>query len=268
MERFEIASTVGSGAQHHVGRLENGKLIKYPHWQGQRWDTSDYDSVTGDKRILDNYNIPIPETRVVREPTIDDGRSIIHAPYAIIAEEIRGRVFREVDLLDTKIREQVVKMTAASLEIRRQTRAGIDFLGLASFGHFLHYLTRENRPLQLGAYNILVDGGGAETSVTPSTGLATVSNENIKLIDTSLLDPKRAPAGTGWLIDRLIDLQNGLMAYIIDDKELKKSYHDCKPAGTVHSAVKKLHRISRRIEEHRQSTPRQLRAQSTSTQSA
>ena len=256
MERFEIASTVGSGAQHHVGRLENGKLIKYPHWQGQRWDTSDYDSVTGDKRILDNYNIPIPETRVVREPVIDNGHSIIRAPYAIIAEEIRGRVFREVDLLDPKIREQVVKMTAASLEIRRQTRAGIDFLGIASFGHFLNYLTRENRPLQLGAYNILVDGG--------DTG----DSESIKLIDTSLLDPKRAPAGTGWLIDRLIDLQNGLMAYIIDDKELKKSYHNCKPAGTVHSAVKKLHRISRRIEEHRQSTPRQLRAQSTSTQSA
>ena len=239
-----------------MGRLENGKLIKYPHWQGQRWDTSDYDSVTGDKRILDNYNIPIPETRVVREPVIDNGHSIIRAPYAIIAEEIRGRVFREVDLLDPKIREQVVKMTAASLEIRRQTRAGIDFLGIASFGHFLNYLTRENRPLQLGAYNILVDGG--------DTG----DSESIKLIDTSLLDPKRAPAGTGWLIDRLIDLQNGLMAYIIDDKELKKSYHNCKPAGTVHSAVKKLHRISRRIEEHRQSTPRQLRAQSTSTQSA
>jgi hypothetical protein len=256
MERFEIASTVGSGAQHHVGRLENGKLIKYPHWQGQRWDTSDYDSVTGDKRILDNYNIPIPETRVVREPVIDNGHSIIRAPYAIIAEEIRGRIFREVDLSNPKIREQVVKMTAASLEIRQKTRAGIDFLGIASFGHFLNYLTRENRPLQLGAYNILVDGG--------DTG----DSESIKLIDTSLLDPKRAPAGTGWLIDRLIDLQNGLMAYIIDDKELKKSYHDCKPAGTVHSAVKKLHRISRRIEEHRQSTPRQLRAQSTSTQSA
>lgn len=268
MERFEIASTVGSGAQHHVGRLENGKLIKYPHWQGRGWDNSDYNSVRGDLARLLEYDIPIPETRVVREPTIDDGHSIIHVPYAIIAEEIRGRVFREVDLLDPKIREQVVKMTAASLEIRRQTRAGIDFLGLASFGHFLHYLTRENRPLQLGAYNILVDGGGAETSVGHRTSLATVSNENIKLIDTSLLDPKRAPAGTGWLIDRLIDLQNGLMAYIIDDEGLKRSYLDCKPSRTVKNAVHRLHRLSRRIEEHRQSTPRQLRAQPVSTQSA
>ena len=266
MERFEIASTVGSGAQHHVGRLENGKLIKYPHWQGRGWDNSDYNSVRGDLARLLEYDIPIPETRVVREPVIDDGHSIIRAPYAIIAEEIRGRVFREVDLLDPKIREQVVKMTAASLEIRRQTRAGIDFLGLASFGHFLNYLTRENRPLQLGAYNLLVEEHGTDSR--HSASLATGDSESIKLIDTSLLDPRRAPAGTGWLIDRLIDLQNGLMAYIIDDERLKKSYHDCKPAGTVHSAVKKLHRISRRIEDGRQSTPRQLRAHPASTQSA
>lgn len=232
---FNIESPVGSGAQHHVGRLGDGLLIKYPHSKGRYWDDSTYQTVMGDLRTHEDYGTPIPETRVIRQPLIDDGKAIIAVPYAIITEEVRGRVFREADLADEGIREQIHKLTADSLAIRGKSGAGIDFLGGAAFGSFLEYLTRERRPLQLGAYNVLVD-----------------TRNRINLIDTSLLDPERAPAGRAWPINGLVNLQNGLMTHILEDGRLMQRYLDGQPGKSVQKIAAGLFRLTRRIEKSRQ----------------
>lgn len=237
---FSVVTTIGSGAQHIVGRLEDSQLIKYPHWKGRRWDASTPETVSRDLAIHRAFGIPIPETRVISQPVIDNGKSIVRAPYAIITEEIKGRVFREADLEDDVIRQQIKNLTEASLAIGKKYGAGIDFLGGAATGNFLYYLTRENRPQQLGAYNIIID-----------------SRDCINLIDTNLLDPSRAP----WLLDRLIkgliDLQNGLMAHVLGEQETERKYLEGNPSPVVAKAADHLYKYSRQLEKKRQTAERQ-----------
>lgn len=234
MEKLTVVAMVGRGAQHIVGRLADGSLIKYPHRKGRIWDASDPKTVAGDLGIHAEYGIPIPETRVISRPVIDDGKSIIKAPYAIITEEIKGRVFRESDLADGGIREQIGKLTMDSLKIREKSGAAIDFLGGAAIGNFVRYLTEEKKPLRLGAYNVIID-----------------SRNRINLIDTNLLDPARAPWPATSLIKGLIDLQNGLMAHVLQEPETKKRYLEGNPNPFVAGLADRMYKYSRNIEKRR-----------------
>jgi hypothetical protein len=229
---------IGRGAQHVVGRLRDrknrsgqsseGRLIKYPHWTGRRWDVSTPATVQKDLAIHRAYSTPIPETSVVIEPTIDDGHSIVKPPYAILVEEIHGRTLREADLEDPAIREQFAELTRRSLDIRSQNDSGVDFMGFESIKHLIDHLRGKLPADELGACNILID-----------------SREQIKLIDTSLLTPARAPFGVGWAIDFLIDVQHSLMAEVLQDQQLID-----KSASENHSRVmtrlaEKIYRLSR-----------------------
>jgi hypothetical protein len=238
MERFTLESKIGRGAQHVVGRLRDGILIKYPHWKGRRWDASTHETVSSDLAVHKRIGTPIPETSVVGDAEIDDGKSLIKAPYAIITEEIRGRVFRESDLEDESIREQVAALTDRSLVLKKESGTGIDFLGGAALKGFLEYLAFEEQAGRLGAYNIIID-----------------DREKIKLIDTNLLDPRRAPSGMEWLIKGLIDLQNGLMANVLDDETLRRRYLEENPSGLVKKIVERMYALSRKIESRREQKP-------------
>jgi len=200
---FRMKSRVGRGAQHIVGEIGDGRLIKYPHWTGKKWDISTADTVQKDLDIHHKFGTPIPETRVVLEPDIDDGKKIISPPYAILVEKIRGRILREADLADTGIREQFKTLIERSLAIRGQTGSGVDFMGFESIGHLFEYFMGRISAEELGTCNILIN-----------------SRNQIKLIDTSLLSPARAPTGIGWAIDFLIDVQHSLMAEVLQDRKL------------------------------------------------
>lgn len=205
MKRFTIESNIGRGAQHIVGKLKDGLIIKYPHWAGRTWDISTTETVKRDLAIHKKWGIPIPETSVVDSPEIDTGSATIKPPYAILIEEIRGRILREADLADNDIREQLAELVKRSLSIRSTTGAGVDFLGFEAFKHFAEFLLREKRKGQLGAYNLRID-----------------TREQIKLIDTNLLDATRAPFGMKRLIDLDIDLQHGAMVELLQNRELVK----------------------------------------------
>jgi hypothetical protein len=239
---FEIEKMIGSGAQHMVGRLRNpstdtssekkpssgNRLIKYPHWTGRRWDVSTPQTVENDLAIHRRWGIPIPETDLVIEPAIDDGQNIVKPPYAIVVEEIHGRVLREADLADPAIREQFTEMTGRSLNIRRQTNSGVDFMGFESIKHLIDHLRGKLPADELGTCNILID-----------------SREQIKLIDTSLLSPARAPLGVGWAIDFLIDVQHGLMAEVLQDQQLIRQCQKENHSRLMTRLSEKIYRISR-----------------------
>jgi len=203
VERFRIESDVGIGFQHKVGRLKNGLFIKYPHLLGRLWDLSTADTVKKDLAIHREWGTPIPETSVVYHPEIETGETTVNPPYAILSQEIRGRVLRELDLANPNIMEQVVDLVRRSLAIRRRTGSGVDFMGGQAFGSFAEFLLRETRKGQLGAYNLIID-----------------TREQVKLIDTNLLDPKRAPPGVKKLVSLDLDLQHGAMVELLHNRKL------------------------------------------------
>ncbi len=245
---FEIEPRkIGRGAQHVVGRLRDkqqreGRLIKYPHWTGRRWDVSTPATVQKDLAIHQAYSTPIPETSLVIEPIIDDGQSIVKPPYAILVEEIHGRALREADLKDPSIREQFTELTRQSLNIRRQNDSGVDFMGFESIKHLIDHLRGKMPADKLGACNILID-----------------SREQIKLIDTSLLTPARAPFGVGWAIDSLIDVQHSLMAEVLQDQELIDQSASENHSRLMTKLAEKIYRLSRGTAEEnpRLTTPHQ-----------
>lgn len=186
-----------------VGKLKNGLLIKYPHLAGRLWDLSTADTVEENLLIHEKWGTPIPETSVVYYPQIETASAVINPPYAILSEEIKGRVLREIDLADSGIREQMTDLVRRSLAIRSKTGAGIDFMGFEAFRHFAEFVLKENRKGQLGAYNLRID-----------------TRNRIKLIDTNLLDSRRAPFGMKKVIDLDIDLQHGAMVELLQNGEL------------------------------------------------
>ena len=114
MDVFTIESNLGKGAQHIVGKLANGLLIKYPHNKGLLWDRSTSETAQKDLAIHRNWENPIPETEVLDQPTIDNGAEIVKPPYALLTEEVRGRVFRELDLQKSVVRDQVAELLKKS----------------------------------------------------------------------------------------------------------------------------------------------------------
>ena len=225
---FEIEKKIGRGAQHIVGRLRDGRLIKYPHWTGTRWDRSNAKTVGTDLSIHHEYDNPIPETSLVAAPTINDGQTIVRPPYAILLEEIRGRLLREVDFFNTSIREQFKTLLEHSLEIRKKTAKAVDFMGFESIAHLFEHLLGKIPAEDLGACNIMVD-----------------TRDQIKLIDTSLLSPARAPFGVAWAIDGLIDVQHGLMARVLQDPEIIRQSNAESHSPLTNSLADQVYRLSR-----------------------
>ncbi len=228
-KHFRLKSIVGRGAQNIVGRLEDDdRLIKFPHWTGARWDKSSAKSILGDLGIHLRRSNPIPETSVVTEPTIDFGRKIIKPPFAVLAEEIRGKALREADLVNPDIKDQFSTLIKTSLAIREETGSGVDFMGFESIGHLFEYFLGKISADQLAACNILIDSRG-----------------QIKLIDTSLLSPARAPFGVGWAIDFLIDVQHGLMAEVLQDQELLGKCSTDNHSRLMTKLAEKVYQLSR-----------------------
>jgi hypothetical protein len=234
MSDFEVVAQIGKGSQHIVGELEDGRLIKYTHWKGWLWDKSTFETVRKDMQTLINFGIPIPETDVVKDPVIDTGRSKIKRPYAILAERIRGRVFREIDLENESIQGQITEILKKSIIYRGSKNAAIDFLGGEAISQFFRYLIQENKSGQLGAYNILIDDA-----------------HQLKLIDTNLLDPSRAPFGTGWLINASIDLQHALLTFLLENQSLILACMRDNQFSLTTVLAQKLYHLSRNIESKR-----------------
>ncbi len=203
MEKLKIDRWLGKGAQHYVGLSPHGEVIKYPHRGGKYWDKSTAETVTRDLGIMEDYQVNIPETSVLRDLSIQTPEDLISTHYAIIAEEIRGEVLREINITNPIIKAQFKSLLEKSLDIRKNHRAALDFLGGEAAYHFLRYLFFEKQTGQLGAYNI---------SVT--------EEEQVILIDTNLLDPARAPKCLSWFIYCMIDLQHMLIALMLDESSL------------------------------------------------
>ncbi len=231
---FCIESDLNAGAQHNVGRIGRGMIIKYPHWSGRRWDLSTTETVKRDLAIHKKWNNPIPKTEVVDRPIIDDGTQILRPPYAIIIEEINGRVLQEADLADPDIREQFKDLIKNSLAIRNQISSTVDFLGFEALGKFVKYLLMENKPGSLGAYNLMID-----------------TRKRIKLIDTCLLDPHRAPFGRKRIIENFADFQHGLLVELVDDRELIEQCHDTNKNPLITTLAEKVVRFTRNVEAKR-----------------
>ena len=237
MSIYEVKSIFGKGSQHKVGRLGEGKLIKWPYWKGQLWDNSTYETASRDLRTLKEWGVPVPEAEVVRDPVLENGSSIIEPPYAILIDEVRGRIFRELDLVDEGVSEQILEIVKKSVLIRQKTGSSLDFLGGEAIKQFIRYLFHERTSGQLGAYNVLIDQG-----------------ERLKLIDTNLLDPARAPYGVGCLIDASTDLQHTLLAELLENRVLIDACLSGNKSKTVTKWTRKLYGISRAIEADRAMT--------------
>jgi len=234
---FEVKSKFGSGGQHEVGKLEDNRLIKFPHKLGRLWEKSTAKTVEGDLKIHEEHNVPIPETEVVGQPTIDTGSKVIKPPYAIISEEISGRIFRELDLENPNIFEQFKRLLSTSIDIRGKYAAALDFLGGRALKEFITYLFKEKQPGQLGAYNIFID-----------------DNDKLILIDTNLLTPARTRRTIKWYIKSVMDLQHSLIANLIQDRPLQDEARDQNYYRTTTKLADKLYNLSRRIEAKRTQT--------------
>jgi hypothetical protein len=234
VDRFKIIENIGSGAQHIVGRLQNGLIIKYPHVLGRLWDLSTAATVEKDLARHKRWGTPIPETSVVYNPEIETDKETITPPYAILTREIRGRVLRELDLADPGIREQMTDLVKRSLVIREKTGAGVDFMGFEAFRHFARFLLKEKRKGQLGAYNLRID-----------------TRDQIKLIDTNLLDPVRAPLGMQKVISLDLDLQHGAMVELLQDKELVAECARVCGSKLFTGFARRIYAFAHQIEERR-----------------
>lgn len=234
METFKVKDPVGSGAQHIVGRLQNGLIIKYPHVFGKLWDISTARTVEKDLARHKQWGTPIPETSVVYEPEIENGDTTVTPPYAILTEEVKGRILREIDLDDPAIREQMTDLVKRSLEIRKKTGAGVDFMGFEAFRHFAEFILLEKRKGQLGAYNLRID-----------------TRNQVKLIDTNLLDPERAPFGMKKAIGLDLDLQHGAMVELLRNRELIDECVRVCGSKAFTSFARKVYAFAHSIEERR-----------------
>jgi len=236
VNKYSVESELGKGAQHNVGRIGNKKLIKYPHLWGRLWDKSNADTVRNDLDLHKEWNLPIPEAFVIANPIIDTGKKIVRPPYAIIIEEVAGRVFREVDLDNPTIKDHVTDITERSLKLRSKKNKAVDFLGGEAFGQFLNFIFCEKRPGMLGAYNLIIN-----------------TREQVVLIDTNLLDPSRAPFGRTGLIDRLIDMQHGLLTELLKEPTLIESCRTGNKSVFITKLASFMYRYSRKIEAKRKS---------------
>lgn len=232
---LHIEGLIARGAQHHVGMNAEGKMVKFPHRMGKLWDKSSYETVKRDLLVHTQYDVSIPETDVIQSPQILDDQKEYSAPYAIIAQRIRGEVLRELHLANPRIKKQMLHMVETSLQIRSQIGAALDFLGGEALGHFVRYLFQEEQPGQLGAYNLILN-----------------HEEDIVLIDTNLLDPQRAPTGLGWLVNMMIDLQHQLLIEMLDDPSLNKQHETLLKYRAVKRMGKWLFGISRSKEKKRE----------------
>lgn len=234
MSVFQVSEWIGQGAQHRVGRIEGGPLIKVPRKVLITWDKSSARTVAEDLRLHQDWEIPIPKTSVISRPSVhdDEGEHQLY-PYGILSEEVQGKIFQEIDLQTTAVREQISELLHKSLTIRKQHGKGIDFLGGEAIPQFWHYLRKETQALQLGAYNLFL------------------REDRLTLIDTNMLDPERAPTGIGWYIHCMIDLQHALVARILKDPKLIKTANSSSHYPIINRLSDQLFSISRRLEAKR-----------------
>jgi len=209
-------------------------MIKYPHWSGRRWDLSTSETVRRDLAIHKQWNTPIPLAEVLENPEIDNGSQILTPPYAIIVEEIKGRILHEADLANPDISGQLKDLVACSLAIRKQTSAAVDFLGFEALGKFVEYLLMEKKPGRLGAYNIMID-----------------TREKIQLIDTCLLDPARTPFGRKRVVEGFMDFQHGLMAHLMKDEKMISECDKTNKHPLITNLASNIIRLTRNIEAKR-----------------
>lgn len=234
MSVFQVSEWIGQGAQHRVGRMKDGPLIKVPREVLITWDKSSARTVAEDLRLHQKWETPIPKTSVISKPSIHDeeGEHQLY-PYGILSEEVQGKIFQEIDLNTAAVRDQICELLEKSFAIRKEHGKGIDFLGGEAIPEFWHYLRKETKPLQLGAYNLFL------------------REDRLTLIDTNFLDPQRAPRGIGWYINAMIDLQHSLVSRILQDPDqIENSNASCR-YPVIHRLSDKLYALSRRLEAKR-----------------
>ncbi len=234
MNRIEITEWIGKGAQHHVGKTEEGEIIKYPHSTGKYWDKSTYQSVRDDLSIHASWGIPIPQTEVKKGFEIDTGMRIIKPNYVLITEEVKGRVLKESDLTNSEIKEQLKNIIQRSLDIRKKLGKSLDLLGGEALVKFLRYLCCESNLGALGAYNLYLDDA-----------------DRIVLIDTNTLDPARAPRIIEGFVRSMMDVQHSLLTELLDDQGLKERSLQENSYPAISRAARYIFKRTRPLEEKR-----------------
>lgn len=222
------------GAQHRVAELEGkpGRLIKVPHKKGRLWDRATHATVQTDIQRLIEAQIQLPGNIKIHGPSLvtDKEGGSNQYPYAIEMNWVDGRVFREIDLEDPVLKEQMSAALEASIQIRLRIGSAIDFLGGEAAKELFSYF-RTSRPGQLGAYNFRVTQEGKLT-----------------LIDTNLLDPSRAPYLINPVVNTMIDLQHTLMAELIGSKGLRRDVHRSNHSQFVEASAWSIYQFSRGVE--------------------
>lgn len=183
-------AALGSGMQHDVGivnqidqtdvtAFNNQVVAKWPNFKGKIWDKLTFDCAKKDQSILKQHGVPHPTTVIKEGITVSvEGRwnpKVLRPNYVLFQEKLQGECVEEDDLKTYEpIRNQVRDMYSISVELAKSKQGSLDITGFGTATSLFHQAI--GRQVRWGIHNLYKN-----------------NEDNIVLIDTLLLDPKRVP---------------------------------------------------------------------------
>lgn len=120
--RFCPKLELGGGAEHHVGVLDQGTLIKWPK-PGTKVSRKPASTMKEHLDLLAALDVRMPETQVIANPEIVLPTGSVHVPYCMLARRVEGRPFTRADVARPEIRRDLAVVIDAS---RVLSQRGLD----------------------------------------------------------------------------------------------------------------------------------------------
>lgn len=202
-KKFLDLEPIAKGSEHIVclSPQHPDEVIKVPcAW----WHNANAEELQAEMKIIKNESIPILDTEVVGNVTVQIREKLMQVPYII------KQAYSDLPTLNTNnlnlasVRDQLCELLQKSVNIRSQQGKSIDFLGAEAVSGLFKHWCDSSFPLHVHNFRIN-------------------DNEQIILSDTGLLSPDKCLSVLRWPISQIISLQHYLIEGFVQtiDSEFK-----------------------------------------------